>query len=109
MKGYSGGGGLCAPCGWRGEAKALSGKLTRIAGALRSHGITFTRGKSGDRTITLGRVVEEKDDVDVEDDDLPQFPTSTFKEKGREEIGEVREIASVSSTWSSPDDPWFPF
>ncbi len=90
------------PQGWPRNGKALSGQLTRAAGSLRSCGIEFTRGHSGDRSITL----ERQPSKDAPDAKLPQFPISTFKEKEEEEIGKVRELASVSSVASNPVDAW---
>lgn len=100
---------------WPKNGNALSGKLVRLAGALRSQGIEFSRTHSTGRKITLrrnedatnkrGRADEIRvtDAEDAEDAKIHTLPVSPFSEKRREEeIGNARKIASVASVASQP-------
>lgn len=95
------------PAGWPTQPQFMSSKLTEAAPALRArHGISFDRGKSGDRSIflvkedtTKGTPEEDLGGLDGQDDQIPNFSLRGKQEKEREKAG----MASSSSS-SSPDD-----
>lgn len=92
---------------WPKNGQALSGTLTRVAGALRTEGIEVVKTKSGARSITLQRVgsrrqADHQESLDAMDAKIHPFPTFNLKEKEekREAVGNTRKTSSI------PSDDW---
>lgn len=95
---------------WPANGKALSGKLNRVAGALRGEGVKITLGHSGSRSITIHYVGKDNNNkenqnpdgnafgvLDAPDANNPSFPIYSFEKKEERDIGKPENLASFAS------------